>query len=266
MKLWAILAIAGAAGAQQQPDLRARELFYTAPAEAAAPKAAAQPAPASSAQPGKTTNKKTSATNPPARITNGKIEPVAAVPLGLRYAVLKRDANGKYVEVDADTIFHSGDRIRLQIDANSSGFLYVIHQGSTGAWKPLFPSQEVAGGSNQVQKGEPRIVPPGGQFVFDEHTGTEKLFLVLTRQPQTDLNNKIYSPQNDASPPHLLLAASIGNDVVERMRQQISARDLIFEKVDSPAADGKMEYAAYVVNPSVAPDARLVVDVALKHK
>jgi hypothetical protein len=40
----------------------------------------------------------------------------------------------------------------------------------------------------------------------------------------------------------------------------------VFEKVDSASADGKLENAAYVVNPSTAPDARLVVDVALKHK
>jgi hypothetical protein len=40
----------------------------------------------------------------------------------------------------------------------------------------------------------------------------------------------------------------------------VNSRDLVFEKVDST------ENAAYVVNPSNAPDARLVVDIALKHK
>ena len=93
-------------------------------------------------------------------------------------------------------------------------------QGSSGTWKLLFPSAEVAGGSNLVHKGESRQIPPGdrGQFVFDEQAGNEKLFIVLTRQPEP------------------------------------------FEKVDSS------ENAAYVVNPSKSPDARLVVDIALKHK
>ena len=55
------------------------------------------------------------------------------------------------------------------------------------------------------------------------------------------------------------------NDVVERLRAQVSSRDLVFEKVDGEV-DGKVENASYVVNPSPSPDARLVVDVALKHK
>ena len=33
-------------------------------------------------------------------------------------------------------------------------------QGSSGTWKLLFPSAEVAGGSNLVRKGESRQIPP----------------------------------------------------------------------------------------------------------
>jgi len=56
----------------------------------------------------------------------------------------------------------------------------------------------------------------------------------------------------------------------------MQARDLIFEKVDNekvvsqngaPASGQvKIETAAYVVNRSSAPDARLVVDLKLKHQ
>ena len=35
----------------------------------------------------------------------------------MRYSVLKRNAAGEYQEVDADTVFHSGDRIRLEAQA-----------------------------------------------------------------------------------------------------------------------------------------------------
>jgi len=55
------------------------------------------------------------------------------------------------------------------------------------------------------------------------------------------------------------------------------ARDLIFEKVENektvagngaPAGGGdvKIETAAYVVSRNTAPDARLVVDLKLKHQ
>jgi len=244
----------------QEPTLKARELFYTPPPDAA------RPAPAPKAPEAKAVTKKTAATK------SGDTHTLtASIPLGLRYAVLKRDADGQYNEVNPDTSFRSGDRIRLKVDANTSGYLYVVMRGSSGTWKLLFPSAEVAGGSNHVSKGESRQIPSGerGQFVFDEQAGNEKLFIVLTRQPEPDLDKLIYSMGGTVTKDgtrSLVAQASLGDDVVSKLRAQVNSRDLVFEKVDSASADGKLENAAYVVNPSTAPDARLVVDVALKHK
>ncbi len=187
------------------------------------------------------------------------------MPLGLRYAVLKRDEGGQYNEVDPDTSFRSGDRIRLKVDANTSGYLYVVMRGSSGTWKLMFPSAEVAGGSNHVSKGESRQIPSGerGQFFFDEQAGNEKLFIVLTRQPEADLDKLIYSMGGTVTKDgsrSLMAQASLDDEMVSKLRNQVNSRDLVFEKVDST------ENAAYVVNPSSAPDARLVVDIALKHK
>jgi len=251
MKHLLVLAILAAPAAWTQ-TLKARELFYTPPPDAVKPVADTKAAPA----------KKVAAKSvaPKAGDTHTL---AASVPLGLRYAVLKRDASGQYTEVDPDTNFRSGDRIRLHVDANTSGYLYVVMQGSSGTWKLLFPSAEVAGGSNLVRKGESRQIPSGdrGQFVFDEQAGSEKLFIVLTRQPEPDLDKLIYSmggKPGDAKDRSLVAQASVSDNVVSKLRTQ--SRDLVFEKSDSS------ENAAYVVNPSTAPDARLVVDVALKHK
>jgi hypothetical protein len=235
----------------QTPELKARELFYTPPPDTAKPVDTAKAVPA----------KKVAAKSSAPKAV-GTHTLAASVPLGLRYAVLKRDASGQYAEVDPDTSFRSGDRIRLHVDANTSGYLYVVMQGSSGTWKLLFPSAEVAGGSNLVRKGESRQIPSGdrGQFVFDEQAGNEKLFIVLTRQPEPDLDKLIYSMGGTpgAKDRSLVAQASVSDSVVSKLRTQ--SRDLVFEKVDST------ENAAYVVNPSTAPDARLVVDIALKHK
>jgi hypothetical protein len=266
--LLALIVLVPAAWCQQTPTLRARELFYTPASDAA--KTPAPPATTKTAAP-KSAVKPKPAT-PPAKAE--ETHTVAAmVPLGLRYAMLKRDASGNYVEVDPDTTFRSGDRIRIQVDANTSGYLYVVTQGSSGNWTLLFPSKEVAGGSNHVQKGDSRQIPPGdrGQFVFDEQAGAEKLFIVLARQPEPDLDKLIYavggSKNGGAATPErsLMASASLHDDVVSRLRQ-VSSRDLVFEKVDSADANGHLENAAYVVNPSTAPDARLVTDLVLKHK
>jgi len=260
LTILAITLMSGTAWCQEQPVLKARELFYTPPPDAAKPAADTKAAPA-----------KKTVTKPVAAKSGDTHTLVTSVPLGLRYAVLKRDASGQYAEVDPDTSFHSGDRIRLHVDANTSGYLYVVMQGSSGTWKLLFPSAEVAGGSNLVHKGESRQIPSGdrGQFVFDEQAGNEMLFIVLTRQPEPDLDKLIYSmggKPGDAKDRSLVAQAAVSDNVVSKLRGQVASRDLVFEKVDSASADGKIENAAYVVNPSTAPDARLVVDVALKHK
>jgi hypothetical protein len=262
-----MLVVLSGAWAQEAPGLHARELFYTPVPEIVQPQ-------------GTDSNKKTAPKrNPlPPPTNQPAFQPTVTVtvepaPLGLRYSVLKRNAAGKFEEVDADATFHSGDRIRVQVDTNTRGYLYIVAQGSSGTWKVLFPSAEVAGGSNLIQRGESRVVPAGdrGQFVFDQQAGTEKLFVVLSRQPESDLDKLIYSlggeQRNDVDAPHTLLAqGSVGDDVVDRLRRQVSARDLVFEKVDSDAPGGKIEKAAYVVNPNPAPDAKLVVDLSLKHK
>jgi len=257
MKHLLVLAILAAPAAWTQ-TLRARELFYTPPPDLTKAPDAVKPVADTKAAPAKK-----AAVKPVATKSGDTHTLAASVPLGLRYAVLKRDASGQYAEVDPDTNFRSGDRIRLHVDANTSGYLYVVMQGSSGTWKLLFPSAEVAGGSNLVRKSESRQIPSGdrGQFVFDEQAGSEKLFIVLTRQPEPDLDKLIYSmggKPGDTKDRSLVAQASVSDNVVSKLRTQ--SRDLVFEKVDSS------ENAAYVVNPSTAPDARLVVDVALKHK
>ena len=294
MKPLLLLALtAAAAWGQGTAALRARELLYTPPPDTSAVKPAATPAPAPAP---KAVAKKTPAKTPtPAQPavsapTEAVVDKPATGPLGMRYSVLKRNAAGEYQEVDADTVFHSGDRIRLEAQANSTGYLYVVAQGSSGNWQVLFPSREVSNGSNQVHRGETRLVPGGnqGQFVFDEQAGTEKLFFVLSRQPEPSLDKLIYSMGGQTAPADptvvqpaaesnrvLMAQATVSDDVIARIRSQMQSRDLIFEKVDNekvvsqnaaPSGQVKIETAAYVVNRSTAPDARLVVDLKLKHR
>jgi hypothetical protein len=246
----------------QDAGLKARELFYSPP-----PDATPQPA----------ENKSLPARRPQPRPTAGGVPhaiPVANVPLGLRYSVLKRDGAGKFVEVDPDATFRSGDRIRINVDTNTPGYLYVVMQGSSGNWRLLFPSTDVEGGNNRIEKGAMQQIPSGdrGQFLFDEQSGTEKLFLVLSRKPEPDLDKLIYSITGGGSSgdKKLMAKATVGDDVVNRLREEVKSRDLVFEKIDEMSmqqngGEVKTEKATYVVNPSRTDDARLVVDVALKH-
>jgi hypothetical protein len=181
------------------------------------------------------------------------------------------------VEVAPDAVFHAGDRIQFKVETNGPGYMYIVSQGSSGTWKPMFPSPEVENGDNHVNGWGSYTMPPGSRMVFDEQTGTEKVFIVFSREPEPDLEDVIYSlqakpkpasaPAERQAPKQLLMASNlnIGDSTVGRLRTTY-ARDLVIEKVDPTTAGEKKEYAVYVVNASGSLDSRVVADLQLVHK
>jgi hypothetical protein len=167
----------------------------------------------------------------------------------------------------------------VSVEVNDAAYLYLVNRGSSGVWKVLFPSAEIEGGNNRVEPGRRYEIPAGYVFTFDEQPGVERLFLVLSRQPEADLEKLIYSlgqrPAEAPQPPpaeekggKILLAQNlgpIGDGLVGRLRNAY-ARDLIIEKVDETTPGEKKETAVYVVNKQVRAEARVVVDIELKHQ
>jgi len=203
--------------------------------------------------------------------------PIAGTPLGLKYTILKK-AGDDMIEVPANTVFRSGDRIRFKVETNTAGYLYIINQGTSGTWKPMFPSPEIEDGNNRVEGWRPYTMPPRNNLVFNEQTGTEKIFIVFSREPEVDLENVIYSLQNGSSKPVTtpvdapatrqmvqFARLNIDNATVGRLRQ-VYARDLIIERVDPSTPGERKETAVYVVNPSGSTSSRVVADLPLEHR
>jgi hypothetical protein len=204
--------------------------------------------------------------------------PSAGVALGLKYTLLKRIGD-EMAEVAPSAVFRAGDRIQLKVETNLPGYLYIINQGSSGTWKPMFPSADVADGNNRVEGMRPYAMPPGTNMVFDEQVGTEKIFIVFSREPEQDLEKIIYSLQNtnakpvatpDAPPaPKQIVQyarANIDNATVGRLRN-FHSRDLIIERVNPNTPGGaKKETAVYVVNASGSASSRVVADISLVHQ
>ena len=295
------------AGAQEQAkrQLTARELFYSAvqtppkadpvqpPAQAKATPPPAQkaahtevasadkkPAPAPppvKSQPSQLAQSPDGTRIVPATATVGSGSSSAGMPLGLKYSILKKSGDNM-VEVPANTIFHAGDRIQINVQTNQPGYLYIISQGSSGTWKPMFPSSEVEDGSNQVEGFKSYIMPPKSRILFDEQAGNEKLFVILSRVPEPDLEKVVYSLQGGApapapkkddtakSKPLLVMAsAKIDDTTVGRLRSTYS-RDLVIEKVDENTPGARKEEAVYVVNKTGSSDSRVVADLQLVHQ
>jgi hypothetical protein len=281
-----LFAAASVALAQEAPkQLTARELFYAAttpkPAATTPPKTttAAPKLPASRSH--HTTPKpveiasETRAPVIPTAVQTAPMPSNGQQPLGLRINVLRYNSDGTTTDVLPNATFHSGDRIRVAVEPNAPGFLYIANQGASGFWKPLFPSSEIENGDNRVEAMHSIVVPSGRQvFTFDATTGRENLFVVFSRRAVTDFEEMIYSlrkkqPASEPAPrpdKNLIMATNIGDPAISRLRASVS-RDLIIETVDAPTSDAaKKDTALYVVNRTGDPDSPVTADITLGHE
>jgi hypothetical protein len=261
---------------QAEKKLTAREMFYAAKEEAGTPKPKSQKRPAISGK--KPDDAGKSPVVPPPPEAGTFIDVVNSPPLGLRYSVLKRIGN-QTTEVSPDAVFHSGDRIQLGIDVSDTGYLYIVNQDSKGVWNVLFPSPEIAHGDNRVESGHNYVVPQGHVITVVGNPGAEKLFVILSRQPEQAMDQLIYSIQRGDQAPAAqpgkgdqtlpVLRADISpvdNTLVDKFRG-VYSRDLIIEKAEDAEEQGKRpDKAVYVVNPSGKSDSRVVADIRLNHQ
>jgi hypothetical protein len=179
----------------------------------------------------------------------------AQQPLGLRYALLKVGDSGELAEVLPETAFHSGDKVKISLMANQPGYIYIIQQGSSGSWRPLFPAQADLPESNRVEAGRIYQMPTGKSFQFNQQTGEEHLFILLSRQVVSDLDGVIFTlrqqekdPVKSTSPPPDQVEAS--NRISDDLVQKLKSRDLM--EVEDPPQEAKDtslgENATYVVS------------------
>jgi uncharacterized protein DUF4384 len=291
VKLLSVLLLSTAPYAASQ-TLTPRQLFYQ---EDADPKPAAKAAPPKAtpkAVPKTAPKAAAKSTPPPASATSEVPTPAQPVPvvtnaafmpdkpLGLRYALVKV-TDGVESEVNPSATFHSGDMVRVKVEGNRDGYLYVIARGSSGNWKPLFPAPDINGGDNHIAGHANYALPSSTQaFTFDEQAGEEKLFIIYSAEPVHDMEGMIpsLSQQGKSEKPATMKAlpmitaslAPITDNFVSEMRNTYS-RDLVVQTVTpkapeaqpEAAAPSKPESAVYVVNKS---GGRLVADIRLEHR
>ena len=120
--------------------------------------------------------------------------PVNASRLGLGLTLFSRDANGLAVRVDPDRVFRKGDRVRILLETNTDGYLYIFNKTNDGPPVMIYPDAEIDEGGNYLQAHVPFEIPAADAsderlrwFAFDENTGTEKVFFVFTREPLKDV-------------------------------------------------------------------------------
>jgi hypothetical protein len=122
-----------------------------------------------------------------ANTSSGRL-PMPAIALG--YTIFMRDMNGRAVRVDPTREFHNGDRIRISLEPNVDGYVYVFHTENDGPPEMIYPDARLEGGENWIEAHVPVDIPSTIEaderlrwFQFYGNAGTEKLYVVVTRDP-----------------------------------------------------------------------------------
>ena len=268
--------------AQQPPPTEgARDLFFAG----AAPKDDLPPV-RHPAAPAKAPPATAPAASQPGHATPASAAALRALHLGLRYNLLLVSARGDRGQpVEPDRNFRKGDCVALELEANRSGYLYVLSKQSSGDWVPLFPTPELSDQSNRIDPGQIIRTPKRACFEIDDPPGTETLFVVLSRDPRDiyELSEGIKSPGDRPQPSSgttQIAATGRINSAVDKITAEYGTRDLPFRQVAKPAtqpAPGRkasakppdkagLENAVYVVNGSSKPAATLVTKVEILHR
>jgi len=136
------------------------------------------PGPSHPAKPEKTPNKP------------GPSTPVNARRMGLGVTLFMRDSNGLAVRVDPEHTFQKGDRVRVLLETNADGYLYIFNTTDDGPATMIYPDAELDDAGNYLQAHVPFEIPSSVStderlrwFTFDQVAGTEHLFFVFTREP-----------------------------------------------------------------------------------
>jgi hypothetical protein len=203
--------------------------------------------------------------------------------LGLRYNLLLVNGDtGAAQQVSSTHIFRAGDCVALDVEANHSGYIYVLAKQSSGAWRPLLPSIDMPDETSVLDPGVRKRVPVNYCLEMKNPPGTETLFVVLSRSPSDiselyrgirGVGNENPPARNNPTPPEkrsdapLQMAdARLVNDSVEKIAHQFGTRDIAIRRVNQPVSSNEPRGSVYVVNSSSKPTATITTTVQISHR
>ena len=110
--------------------------------------------------------------------------------IGMGLTLFMRDSNGLAVRIDPAHEFREGDHVRVLIETNADGYLYVFNTTDNRQPVMLYPDPDLDDAGNYFQAHVPFEIPSSDAaeerlrwLTFDKNPGAEKLYFVFTREP-----------------------------------------------------------------------------------
>ncbi len=125
---------------------------------------------------------------------------------------------GRRQFVPLDTVFRSGDKVKLHFEVNFPAYVEIYNHGSSGEIERLFPYQ---GSNSRVKVTSPYVVPSRATewFEFDKTPGTEKLAFIFS-QAQIRPAAKPQKPPKPQPPKHPSVEVNPGSQSAGDETQQ----------------------------------------------
>ena len=131
----------------------------------------------------------------------------------MKVSLIRRDKRGNEESVSPETTFYNDDGVRIRVQADQNGFLYILSRGSSGKVSMLYPDQRIQGGNNQIVKGQEVRIPTGdGWFQFNRAPGTETFYLVFAENKTEGLISELENVRSQAK---IALPAEVESHAVD---------------------------------------------------
>lgn len=118
------------------------------------------------------------------------VKAYSAPALGMGYTLYMRNENGDAVRVDPSRSFRTGERVRILLETNTDGYLYIFNTTNNGDPVMIYPDTRLDDGGNYIEAHVPIEIPSREEqdenyrwFTFDNKPGTERLYIVFSREP-----------------------------------------------------------------------------------
>ena len=112
-------------------------------------------------------------------------EALSSVNFGLRYTILKKQPGGTFAEVDPQQELDRKDEVVIRLQANESGYLYVLQRDAQNRWQPF--------ASDSIQRSVPYTIPRSGSLRA-KGSGPREFFVTFSRLPLSPTTRALAVP------------------------------------------------------------------------
>jgi hypothetical protein len=178
--------------------------------------------------------------------------------LTIQWRLLKKDADGKAVEVDPSLPLYTGDKIAFAVKVNQSGYLYVLQNTEGDEGTTIFPDVRINGGKNYVRKDIEVILPANCDeahkddcwYLVEPPDGREDVTVIFSR-------DMINSLPNDSEEAKQFIKKQVVSSIKDSSPEP--------KKNNRLQGTGGSRFATWVTNTNVKDNEELVSTFYLTH-